>query len=527
MPEQGRGGGLELGRPAAGQGLAVQFPQFAGGFRSSVPPLRGQSYGAEQGRIRQCPAADLLFAVGVHHFPEFPCQTASGHCPEHVPARAGAQAVIQSGLHVQFAGQQSGLFLPGGQVQTPDQQTHHCRSPLFMAVMVRQFFPGSQQFSQIVAEGHPDGQAVSRHGVHDPDGMPEDGTAVPARRSRGDAGDGFQLREPRPPEVEPLQDFQKTTGVGQGQGFEQLPADPLRRDGRKGAFRDLRRQTEAIGVQLPARVTAGEAGQPEQSQGILAERIGRGRAQQCAFQILQCRGMGMQMPVGIQGQGIEMAQAIGAATVDMDQIQIHPTVEANTAALITEGLRGDGAILINEEGQRFIDEVGTRDVVSAAEIAQTGSYSWLVVDQAMADASSVIQGYIKKGYTVTGATYEELGKAMGVDAAAFAETMEKWNGYVEAKNDPDFGRTSFANPLNTAPYYAVKVTAGVHHTMGGLKINANTEVLNEKGEVIPGLFAAGEVTGGVHGANRLGGNAVADFTVFGRIAGAAASDYAA
>jgi fumarate reductase flavoprotein subunit len=230
---------------------------------------------------------------------------------------------------------------------------------------------------------------------------------------------------------------------------------------------------------------------------------------------------------GIQGQGIEMAQAIGAATVDMDQIQIHPTVEANTAALITEGLRGDGAILINEEGQRFIDEVGTRDVVSAAEIAQTGSYSWLVVDQAMADASSVIQGYIKKGYTVTGSTYEELGKAMGVDAAAFAETMEKWNGYVEAKNDPDFGRTSFANPLNTAPYYAVKVTAGVHHTMGGLKINANTEVLNEKGEVIPGLFAAGEVAGGVHGANRLGGNAVADFTVFGRIAGAAASDYAA
>ena len=230
---------------------------------------------------------------------------------------------------------------------------------------------------------------------------------------------------------------------------------------------------------------------------------------------------------GIQGQGIEMAQAIGAATVDMDQIQIHPTVEANTAALITEGLRGDGAILINEEGKRFIDEVGTRDVVSAAEIAQTGSYSWLVVDQAMADASSVIQGYIKKGYTVTGSTYEELGKAMGVDAAAFAETMEKWNGCVEAKNDPDFGRTSFANPLNTAPYYAVKVTAGVHHTMGGLKINANTEVLNEKGEVIPGLFAAGEVTGGVHGANRLGGNAVADFTVFGRIAGAAASDYAA
>ena len=173
------------------------------------------------------------------------------------------------------------------------------------------------------------------------------------------------------------------------------------------------------------------------------------------------------------------------------------------------------------------DEVGTRDVVSAAEIAQTGSYSWLVVDQAMVDASSVIQGYIKKGYTVTGQTYEELAKAMGVDEAAFAETMKTWNGYVEAKNDPDFGRTSFAKALDTAPYYAIKVTAGVHHTMGGLKINTNTEVLKADGSVIPGLFAAGEVTGGVHGANRLGGNAVADFTVFGRIAGAAASKYAA
>ena len=229
---------------------------------------------------------------------------------------------------------------------------------------------------------------------------------------------------------------------------------------------------------------------------------------------------------GAQGQGIEMATAIGAGTVDMDQIQIHPTVEANTAALITEGLRGDGAILVNANGERFIDEVGTRDVVSAAEIAQPGSYSWLIVDQAMADASSVIQGYIKKGYTKTGATYEELAKELDIDPAAFTNTMETWNGYVEAKNDPDFGRTSFANPLNNGPYYAIKVTAGVHHTMGGVTINSATEVLKEDGTVIPGLFAAGEVTGGVHGANRLGGTAVADFVVFGRIAGESAANYA-
>ena len=229
---------------------------------------------------------------------------------------------------------------------------------------------------------------------------------------------------------------------------------------------------------------------------------------------------------GIQGQGIAMATAVGAATVDMDQIQIHPTVEANTAALITEGLRGDGAILVNANGERFTDEVSTRDKVSAAEIAQPGSFSWLIVDQAMADASNVIQGYITKGYTKQGATYEELAKEIEVDPATFAATMEKWNGCVEAKTDADFGRTSFANPLNTAPYYAIKVSAGVHHTMGGVVINSSTEVLKEDGSVIPGLFAAGEVTGGVHGANRLGGTAVADFVVFGRIAGASAAAFA-
>ena len=200
-------------------------------------------------------------------------------------------------------------------------------------------------------------------------------------------------------------------------------------------------------------------------------------------------------------------------------------MQFDTAALITEGLRGDGAILVNAEGKRFIDEVGTRDVVSAAEIAQTGSYSWLIVDQAMLNDSSTIAGYVKKGFTKTGATYEELAEACGMDAANFAATMEAWNGYVEAKNDPDFGRVSFTKPLNNAPYYAVKVTAGIHHTMGGLKINTETQVLTAEGTAIPGLYAAGEVTGGVHGANRLGGNAVCDFVVFGRIAGAEAAEY--
>lgn len=232
---------------------------------------------------------------------------------------------------------------------------------------------------------------------------------------------------------------------------------------------------------------------------------------------------------GAQGQGIEMATAVGAATVDMDQIQIHPTVhieEDGNAHLITEGLRGDGAILVNAEGKRFYDEVSTRDKVSAAIIAQPDKSAWLVVDQSMVDKSAVIAGYIKSGYTVTGATYEELAKAMGVDEATFVSTMNTWNQAVEAKSDAEFNRTSFANPLTTAPYYAIKITPAVHHTMGGIAINPKAEVLNEKGEAISGLFAAGEVTGGVHGANRLGGNAVADFTVFGRIAGQSAADNA-
>ena len=232
---------------------------------------------------------------------------------------------------------------------------------------------------------------------------------------------------------------------------------------------------------------------------------------------------------GAQGQGIDMATAAGAATVDMDQIQIHPTVhieEDGNAHLITEGLRGDGAILVNAEGKRFYDEVSTRDKVSAAIIEQTDKSAWLVVDQAMVDKSAVIAGYIKSGYTVTGATYEELAKAMGVDEATFVSTMNTWNQAVEAKSDAEFNRTSFANPLTAAPYYAIKITPAVHHTMGGIVINPKAEVLNEKGEVISGLFAAGEVTGGVHGANRLGGNAVADFVVFGRISGQSAADNA-
>ena len=120
----------------------------------------------------------------------------------------------------------------------------------------------------------------------------------------------------------------------------------------------------------------------------------------------------------------------------------------------------------------------------------------------------------------------KLAKAMGAPEADFAKTMETWNKCVADGKDAEFGRTSFANALDTAPYYAIKIAPGIHHTMGGVKINTEAEVLNTNGAAISGLYAAGEITGGVHGANRLGGNAVADIVVFGRIAGANAADNA-
>ena len=228
---------------------------------------------------------------------------------------------------------------------------------------------------------------------------------------------------------------------------------------------------------------------------------------------------------GATGEGIIMAQELGAGVVDMNQIQIHPTVQFDSSSLITEGLRGDGAILVNTDGKRFIDEVLTRDVVSKAEIDQPNSFAWLIIDQKMVDDSNVIKGYISKGYTFKGDTYEDLAAAVNLPAETFAKTMNTWNGYVKDRNDPEFGRTSFIDPLDKAPFYAIKVTPGIHHTMGGLRIDGKAHVLRGNGEIIPGLFAAGEVTGGVHGGNRLGGTAVADFVVYGRIAGKSASEF--
>ncbi len=222
---------------------------------------------------------------------------------------------------------------------------------------------------------------------------------------------------------------------------------------------------------------------------------------------------------GATGDGIKMAQAIGADVVDLDQIQTHPTVELTTAEMITEGVRGEGAILINRDGKRFIDELKTRDVVSEAILAQKEQSAFLVFNQEIRDNYKAIEAYMQLGIISEFKTVEELAKFMGADAATTQATIDAYANSITGATD-EMGRTNFGKiTFKEGPWYAVEVSPAVHHTMGGLKINTNTQVLNTSGQPIKGLYAAGEVVGGVHGANRLGGNAVADIIVFGRIAG--------
>ena len=226
---------------------------------------------------------------------------------------------------------------------------------------------------------------------------------------------------------------------------------------------------------------------------------------------------------GVTGDGILMAEAVGADLVDIDQIQLHPTVEQSTSMLITEGVRGDGAILVNQEGKRFINELLTRDVVSAGELEQPGSYAYIIFDQHLRDGLKAVEKYVSTGIVVQGETLEDLAEQLGIDPAVLAETLKNWNRYVAEQNDPDFGRTTgMEADLSVAPYYAIKIAPGIHHTMGGVHIDTSARVIDVNGDPIPGLFAAGEVTGGVHGGNRIGGNAVADIVVFGGIAGESA-----
>lgn len=226
------------------------------------------------------------------------------------------------------------------------------------------------------------------------------------------------------------------------------------------------------------------------------------------------------------GDGIVMAEALGADLTDIEQIQTHPTVEQTTSIMITESVRGGGAILVNQTGERFINELLTRDVVSEGIRSQEGGYAYLIFDQQQRENLKAIEKYVENGIVEEADTVEELAEKIGVPAETLKTTVETWVEAVHSKNDAAFGRTTGMDVnLEKSPYYAIKIAPGVHHTMGGVKIDTKAEVISTSGSPIPGLFAAGEVTGGIHGGNRIGGNAVADIVVFGRVAADSAAEY--
>ncbi|GAH18536.1 unnamed protein product, partial [marine sediment metagenome] len=219
---------------------------------------------------------------------------------------------------------------------------------------------------------------------------------------------------------------------------------------------------------------------------------------------------------GATGDGIVMAQAIGAGCVDMGYIQTYPLCTPTTGKLDRVAERG--IVLVNRNGERFVDESGRRDVRSRAILTQKGGSAFSIFDEQNA-------GEVKlHTRVISGKTIAELAKKTGINEERLRKTIEKFNSYIDVGKDAEFrARVHGLKKIRRPPFYAVEVAPSVHYTMGGLTINAKAQVLNVDHRVIPGLYAAGEVVGGIHGTNRLGGNALTDVVVFGRIAGSNAA----
>ena len=223
---------------------------------------------------------------------------------------------------------------------------------------------------------------------------------------------------------------------------------------------------------------------------------------------------------GATGDYIPLAEDIGARMVDMDQIQAHPTVEPDHGILITEALRGNGGILVDLMGRRFTDELAFRDILSARILERRNGTAYLVFDDRVRRSLSAAENYIQRNLVKSADTPEELAGKLGIDPPLFSGELESYNRIHRSGLDDPYGRSGLSIPLDTPPYYGIKVSPGVHYCMGGLAIDDHTRVLRDSdGKAIPGLYAAGEATGGIHGNNRLGGNSLADAVIFGRIAG--------
>ena len=244
-----------------------------------------------------------------------------------------------------------------------------------------------------------------------------------------------------------------------------------------------------------------------------------------------------------QGSGIKLGRAIGADLVDMKQVQIHPTGFVNPKNryekkkfLAPELLRGVGGILINEKGQRFCNELGTRDYVTqkilencekqnTTEIDQYESY--LLMNQEMAEEFGNNFNYYKnvQGFITEHSNFSELAKNISMNFTQLANTINSYNDASEKKID-EFNKTTFNYKFDlNKTVYSMVIAPSIHYTMGGLKMNNKGEILNSANSPIYGLYGAGEVTGGVHGGNRLGGNSLAECGVYGRISADSAVDY--
>ncbi|RMC51888.1 flavocytochrome c [Lactobacillus sp. ESL0228] len=225
----------------------------------------------------------------------------------------------------------------------------------------------------------------------------------------------------------------------------------------------------------------------------------------------------------ITGDGIALGQEAGADLVGMGFIQLMPVSDPKTGELFT-GIQTppENFIMVNQKGERFVNEFAERDTLAKAAIAN-GTLFYLIADEAIKKTAyntteESLEEQVKSGTLLKANTLEELAEKAGMDPGTLVNTIKKYNSYVDAGKDPEFGKSAFNLKCEVAPFYATPRKPAIHHTMGGLKINLRAQVLDKIGHVIKGLYAAGEVAGGLHAGNRLGGNSLADIFTFGRIA---------
>lgn len=230
---------------------------------------------------------------------------------------------------------------------------------------------------------------------------------------------------------------------------------------------------------------------------------------------------------GATGDGIILGEQVGANLIDMEYIQLFPLTNPENGS--TKGiLNGDTSnlVYVNKDGKRFTNEGGRRDDICKAILEQEDSVFYTICDGKVYPTGDEvnldgiqINKMVENGEIVKADSLEELAKELDMDPAILIAEIDEYNKALTSGEADKFGRTLYNETLTQAPFYARIQGPAVHHTMGGLEINVSAQVLNTDGEIIEGLYAAGEVTGGIHGSNRLGGNAIPDTAVFGKIAG--------